>query len=86
MTTKEKVMNILSISLLLWQTAILRCTVWVVEASCVSLRPESRGLQKQPGGMGFAHGNRSNRAEPSAQDPWAAATAIVVETQSRVLH
>ncbi|HWX13156.1 MAG TPA: hypothetical protein VNZ04_14355 [Trinickia sp.] len=79
-------MNILSISLLLWQTTMLRCTVWFLEASRVSLRPESRGLQKQPSGMGFADGDRRNLAEPSAQDPWAPATAIEVETQSRVLH
>lgn len=72
-------MNVLSISLLLWQTAMLRCTVWFLEASHVSLRHASRGLQKQPN-------SQPNRAGPSAQDPRATAIAINVETQTRVLH
>jgi hypothetical protein len=79
MSIQEETMNILSMSLLLWQTAMLRCTVWFLEASHVSLRQASRGLQKQPNG-------RPNRTVPLAQDPQATAIAINVETQTRVLH
>jgi hypothetical protein len=72
-------MYIWSISLLLLQTAMLRYTAWFLETSDVSLRHTSLGLQRQPS-------SRPNRAGPLAQDPRATATAINVETQTRVLH
>jgi hypothetical protein len=72
-------MYIWSISLLLFQTAMLRYTTWFLEASHVSLRHTSLSLQRLPNG-------RPNRAGSLTQDPRATATAIDVETQKRVLH
>jgi hypothetical protein len=86
MITKEEAMNFFSISLRLWQTAMLRSTVWFLEASRVSLHHASFGLQKPPSGMRFAESHRSDRATPLAGDPWASAMASEAETQTRVLH
>jgi hypothetical protein len=70
--------NIVSIGLLLWQAAILRSTAWFMEASCVSLRSESRGLPKRRDGMGDVDNYEPNRVGAFAQDPSAVAPLLEV--------
>jgi hypothetical protein len=83
-------MNIVSIGLLMWHTAMWRCTAWCLEAGYVSLCSGSRGQQQRAYGMSRVDNREPNCMGAFARDPSAvepqlevadpSVTAIIVAT------